>query len=484
MIPGQEAYGRARQIAIAIGCTAWGLLAAAGCGDGSTAPFVGERTIVLAGEVPEEPQTHFFLPFDVPAGVAEIEVRHDDLSEANILDWGLDDPAGFRGWGGGKSGPAIVGRSAASPSYVPGPLPPGTWEVVVGKAKVVEQPARYEVEVVLRDTPTLAPQTERQPFTAPPALESTERWYVGDFHSHTIESDGTPTIAELIAFAESRGLEFVLMSEHNTTSQLSWYAAAQGRTPVLLLPGMEFTTYAGHANSIGTTEWLDHRIGVRGATIEDAIAHAHAQGGLFSINHPLLNVGDLCIGCGWQHDVDPQTIDAVEVMGGIFSGVSFWEDLLERGSHAAAIGGSDDHRGGQGEGPLYSPLGTPTTLVYARELSLSGILEGIRNGRTMVQVQGPDGPRVETELDGERRGDTVFADGTALRATVTGGAGATLRIWKNGVPVAETPIDSDPFVHELTVTAPAVGEDRYRHEVFEGDQPLTLASYVWLRRPE
>jgi hypothetical protein len=444
--------------------------------------FEGELRIQISGEVPTGKETHFFLPFEVPAGVAEIEIHHDDLSDENILDWGLDDSVGFRGWGGGKSQPAIVGRDAASPSYVPGPIPAGTWEVVVGKAKIVEQPARFEIEVILRDTATLAPQTERRPYESPPALESGARWYVGDFHSHTVESDGSPTIDELISFAESRGLDFVLMSEHNTISQLSWYPVKQMATPVLLLPGMEYTTYAGHANTIGTTEWIDHRTGVRGANIEAAIADTHKQGGLFSINHPLLNVGDLCIGCGWQYDVAPDTIDAVEVMGGIFNGVPFWEDLLERGGHAAALGGSDDHKGGNGSGPLYSPLAMPATRVWAEELSVAGILDGIRNGRTVVQVHGPDGPMIEAEIDGLRRGNTVFADTSMLRATVTASAGMVLQAWKNGKLMTTVDVTGDPFVHEATIEAPATGEDRYRYQILDGDDLAALTSYIWLRR--
>ncbi len=453
------------------------------CADRQLDSFDGERRIVLRGEVPAGAETHIFLPFDVPAGVAEIEVRHDDGSVENILDWGLDDPDGFRGWGGGKPDPAIVGREAASSSYVPGPLPVGAWAVVVGKAKIVDEPARYEVEVTLRGAPTLPSQAAREPYTTPPAIRTEPGWYAGDFHAHTIESDGTPTIDRVISFAESRGLDFVLMSEHNTVSQLSWYPAAQRSTEVLLLPGMEFTTYAGHGNTIGTTSWFDHRIGVRGATVEAAIADVHAEGGLFSINHPLLNVGDLCIGCGWQHDVDPTSVDAVEVWGTIFSGIAFWEDLLARGSHAVALGGSDDHRGGMGDGALYTPLGAPTTMVWAEELSVAGILRGLRDGRTVVKIDGPDGPMIETDVTGDRFGDTVFADRTSLRATVTAAAGYTLRIWKNGDPIGDVAISSDPFVHDFDAGAPAQGEDRYRYEVVEGDDLLAVTSHVWVRRP-
>lgn len=451
-----------------------------GCGDASQ--FQGEQRILMSGPVPEGEETHFFLPFDVPPGVAEIEIRHTDGSAENILDWGLDGPDGHRGWGGGKSEPSIVGIEAASGSYVPGPIPAGVWEVVVGKAKIVDPPGHYRVEVILRDTPTLAAQTVREPYRDVQPLEVGGRWYAGDFHAHTTESDGTPTIDELITFAESKGLDFLLLSDHNTVSQLSWYADAQRRTDVLLLPGMEFTTYAGHANTIGTTRWLDHRIGVRGATIEDAIADVQAQGGLFSVSHPLLNVGDLCIGCGWQYDVDPTRIDGVEVWGSIFTGIPFWEDLLARGSHAVALGGSDDHRGGLGEGPLYTPLASPTTRVWTDELSVAGILRGLRAGRTVVQIEGPHGPMIETELEGERVNHTVFAKDSVLRARVTAAAGLRLRVWKNGEQISEVAIPEDPFVHELAVTAPNEGEDRYRHEVVDGGTLRAVASHVWLRR--
>ena len=277
-----------------------------------------------------------------------------------------------------------------------------------------------------------------------------------------------------------------LLSEHNTTSQLTLYGAAQDAHPdVLLLPGAEFTTYAGHANIIGTTEWVDHRIGVRGATIEAAIQDVHDQGGLFSINHPLLNIGDLCIGCGWNHEVDPTEIDAVEIQTGILPGVTFWEDLVAEGSHAAAVGGSDDHRAGQDLGALDSPIGTPTTMVYADELSVEAILQGIRDARTVVKIGGPQGPMIDTELTGERRGDTVFATDSTLRATVTGGNGTMLRVIKNGQLAEQVAVVGDPFVHEFETEAPPAGEDRYRHEVFDAsNRPLAVTSYVWLQREE
>lgn len=450
---------------------------------GARPAAAAEMTLRLEGEVPDGEETHFFLPFEVPEGIAEIEVRHDDLSDANILDWGLDDPDGFRGWGGGNREPAIVGVDAASRSYVPGRIQAGTWEVVVGKAKITEQPARYEVDIILRETPTLPAQTERRPYAPPrpPAREA--RWYAGDFHVHSRESgDAQPTIEAILEFAAGRGLDFVMLSEHNTNSQLSLYAAAQEQYPeVLLLPGVEFTTYAGHANGIGAQEWVDHRIGVRGATIEGAVDSFHEQGALFSINHPQLRLGDACIGCAWDYDVDPLLIDAVEVRTGVVSGRAFWEQLIRQGSHAAPIGGSDDHRGGMVGSVIDSPIGSPATMVYADELSVEAIVDGVRNGRTVVKFEGPDGPMIDTEASGERRGDTVYADVSTLRATVTGGEGFMLRLIKNSELVETTAIDADPFVHEVEIVSPPSGEDGYHYEVWRATGAVTIAGYVWFQ---
>jgi len=434
------------------------------------------------GTVPDGPETHFFLEFEVPEGIVEIEVRHDDLSSENILDWGLDDPNGFRGWGGGNREPAIVGVQAASRSYVPGPMPTGTWEVVVGKARIVETPARYEVDIILRTVATLPPQP-RAPYEDPGVLDSEARWYAGDFHVHSRQSgDASPTIGETLELAQAVGLDFIMLSEHNTNSGLTLYASVQPDYPkLLLIPGVEWTTYSGHANALGATEWVDHKVGVRGVTAAGAIQRYHDQGALFSINHPTVPGGNFCIGCPWGIDVDPTIVDGLEAIGGIWDAVDYWEQMCADGSHATVLGGSDDHRAGEGGGVLYSPIGMPTTMVYAEELSVDAILEGVRSGRTVVKVNSPDDPMLETELSGERMGNTVFADTATLSVVVTDGAGTTLQVIKNGAVVASATVDSDPFTHEMSVEAPAEGEDRYRHQLVSGIDPRTIGSYVWLR---
>lgn len=452
---------------------------------------------LIEGDVPSGGPDHFFVPFEVPPGTREIEIVHDDLSDANILDFGLDDAAGYRGWGGGTEEPVVVNEKAASRAYVPGPLDRGGFKVVVGKAKIKASPAKYRILVRFRDTPTLAPQTERKPFAPGPALRTEARWYAGDFHVHSKEStDAKPSLDEIAAFARSRRLDFVEVSDHNTVTQLDYFADAQSRqSDFLFVPGIELTTYAGHANAIGATRFVDHRIGQPGATIGAATDAVLAQGAVFSINHPMLDLGDVCIGCAWKHELLPEKIGGYEIgTGGQKEGarlfldatLASWEALLERGSHAAALGGGDDHTAGKGTGAFASPIGSPTTLVYARELSVPAILDAVLRGRTVVKLQGPEDPMVElgtesTSGPSALPGDTLAVRSVRFTAEVSGGVGQRVRFVRNGIPEAEQDVTSDPFVASLVVTADAARETRVRAEVLVDEKPRTVTSHVFVR---
>lgn len=455
--------------------------------------------IVLEGDVPTGGPDHFFVEFDVPAGIEEIEIKHDDLSEANVLDFGVNDPAGYRGWGGGTSEPTIIAKTGASRAYVAGPIPPGKWRVVIGKAKVVASPAKYKLEIDLRATQTIAStESQRRPYQPPAARKKETRYYAGDVHAHSKEStDAKPTIQENIALAKKRGLDFIEQSDHNTITQLEFYGPIQDQEPdFLLLPGIEYTTYAGHANAIGATKWVEHKIGIDGnATIGAAADAVIAQGAILSINHPVIDVGDLCIGCAWKHDVDPAKIGGVEIGtlglsngGSLFSAqaIAFWDALLDKGSRAAAIGGSDDHSAGAKGSFLSSVLGSPTTLVRADELSVQAILDGIKKGRTVVKLDGPDDPMVELEAsfaeDGEavgHPGDDVGIRMVWMRAKVTGGIGSQVRFVSDGKPLDPVAIDKDPFVATQITAAEEGKPHRMRAEVLVDEKPRTVTSHIW-----
>ena len=122
--------------------------------------------IVLEGRFSEADQKRYSLvPFTLPAGVRQIHVsyaysdRIDSdplLSGGSTLDIGLFDPrgtetgsTGFRGWSGSHQLDFTIGEDWATPPYAPGPMSPGTWNVLLGPYKVVPRGCDWRVEVRL-----------------------------------------------------------------------------------------------------------------------------------------------------------------------------------------------------------------------------------------------------------------------------------------------------------------------------------------------
>lgn len=452
-------------------------------------------TVHLEGDVSPEGGDYAVVEFVVPPNTREIQISHTDGSDFVILDWGVWGPDGFRGWGGGNPEDAIIGVDESSRSYRAGPITPGTWQIVIGKARLDATGGRYVIDVVCRDDATL-PVRPRAPH-APAALAAGRRWYKGDLHVHSTESgDASASLDQIAALARARGLDFVNLSEHNTDSHLGLAAAAQASHPeVLLLRGAEITTYAGHGNAVGLGAYVDHRIGFEGRTIAQVLEDVAAQGAAFLVNHPSLELGDECIGCAWKHAATPwDRVAGLEIITGpwgvverlfVPSAIALWDDLGGQGFRIAAIGGSDDHRAGEGTGVNDSPIGSPTTLVLADELSEAAILEGLRRGRTIVQLRGPDDPLVELRLGAAEIGDEVDGVETAaLEASVTGGAGAFLQLWRDGEKIAQVEVTGDAFSHRFE-DRPGAAVRRYRLELItNGNQRIVVTSHLYVRGVE
>jgi hypothetical protein len=410
------------------------------------------------GDIDNVVGDYVYVDFEVPAGTVEIQITHTDGDDAVILDWGAWGPDGFRGWGGGLTDDAIIGVAESSRGYLEGPITPGTWTVVIGLAKLSAGAAHYSIDVTCRDDATLVP-VPRAEFD-PVVLETGARWYAGDFHVHSNESGDAPaTLDQITALARDRGLDFAVITDHNTVSHLPMLAAAQQELDdLLLVRGIEVTTYAGHGNAIGVADYVDHRIGESGVSAQTIVDAVNAQGGLFLINHPALALGDACIGCAWDHDDTPwDAVAGVEILTGPYAltvnflglVTAFWR---EHGLHAL-VGGSDDHRAGMDTGSTPAMIGSPTTMVYAEALSEAAILDGVRAGHTVVKLRGPDDPMLEMTISGMMPGDSANTDPfePTLHARVTGGAGASFKLYDEGEVVVTLGVDTDDWTVDMPI---------------------------------
>ncbi|MGZ3427993.1 MAG: CehA/McbA family metallohydrolase, partial [Polyangia bacterium] len=259
-------------------------------------------TLHLQGTATPGGGDYIVVPFVVPAGTVELEVAHDNLTPMTILDFGVWSPQGFRGWGGGLTDATTIGVDESSRGYLIGPITPGSsWQLVIGKANLSAGPAQYTADLTFRDAATLTTRM-RAPYAAT-VLAQGARWYKGDLHCHSSESgDANASFQQMIDLARARHLDFIVLSDHNTVSQDALIAAIQPSVPdLLLIRGIEVTTYGGHGGAMGASAYVDHRIGLNGRTAAQMIADVNAQGGAFIVNHPMLDLGDACIGCAWKH---------------------------------------------------------------------------------------------------------------------------------------------------------------------------------------
>ena len=106
-------------------------LALAAC---TSAPPPQPAPITLAGAITRaDHQTYRELPFTVPPGTTRISIDFSyDKDNRTVIDLGLRDPQGLRGWSGGNKSHIEIGADTATPSYAPGPIQPGTWKLILG----------------------------------------------------------------------------------------------------------------------------------------------------------------------------------------------------------------------------------------------------------------------------------------------------------------------------------------------------------------
>jgi hypothetical protein len=474
------------------------------------------------------------LPFEVEPGTAGLRIDYwfsqqigaDRVGQqaGNIVDIGLFDPRGadflsaegFRGWSGSSKQAFAISEREATPGYVPGPILAGTWHVVLGLYQLAPEGCDYRVTVtplekekrdeedaqgsVPREMASPADRTARQ---AQPRPGTGPRWHRGDLHTHTHHSDGTAPLSDLVAVARAQGLDFVAVTDHNTVSHLPLLPAFS-RPDLLLIPGVEITTYHGHAN-VWPADWPGDRFFEFRCSTDEQMARVRGamreRGKLFSINHPKQT------GPPWEFGrmFEP---DCIEVWGGpwvLFNtqSLAVWDARLRQGQRIVAVGGSDKHQAPfTGELTWYE-VGAPCTWVYAEDLTVEAIVDGIRAGRVFIS-EGPAGPRIE--LRAEQVGGPARASiGEELRLPAGSSLRLTCRIDSKGndatgnilrlVSASETleaAITGDDFCHEWQVAV--TGPTYWRAEVIEPPQlPLdenpsalvvkALSNPIYAKRP-
>ncbi len=195
----------------------------------------------------------------------------------------------------------------------------------------------------------------------------------GDFHVHAFVGDGGIAPWMLQDHAAHLGLDVIAITNHNQTlaGRLGRSSAERSNGPIVLV-GEEITGRNFHLIGIGIERPVNWDQPARGA-----IADVHAQGGLAIAAHPMHGFDGY----------DPEALadlDGVEVptraaeMSKQFD--EFYQRALARNPKIAAIGSSDFHTSG--------PMGLCRTYLLVRERSQAGVMDAIRDGRTVGRCEG------------------------------------------------------------------------------------------------
>lgn len=354
----------------------------------------GEQTQVITGHLDTGAADFVYLPVVIPRGVREIAVSYSydrppvpPGTPGNALDIGVFDQRGtalggkgFRGWSGGFRTSFAISASEATPGYLPGPVGAGSWNVVLGPYQVAPQGLNYRVEVTLRSGPDGPPARVNYPPTRIAGRGA--GWYRGDCHLHTVYSDGRRLPSEVAQGAREAGLDFMVSTDHNTSSSHGVWGQYAG-PDLLILLGEEVTTRNGHYLTLGLPagEWVDWRYRARDDQFEDVVRQVSRSGGLIVPAHPYCPY----VACRWKFGYDQA--HAIEVWNGPWTdddeiAVQTWDNLLvasvrHRQPWLPAMGNSDAHNPGQ-------VIGLPHNVVRSTQLERDALLTGIRRGTSWI----------------------------------------------------------------------------------------------------
>lgn len=211
-------------------------------------------------------------------------------------------------------------------------------------------------------------------------------------HLHTLHSDGKDSIAAMFRACKSAGYAAVALTDHNTQSGVAEARAIAAELDLVLIPGVEVTTFRGHAIVLGVSQVPEWRnLDERGM---DALAsEVHAEGGVLSVAHAAHVGSPVCSGCAWEWPVEPGSVDYWEILTAarMLADVplALWRQLLGAAACVAPAGAGDVHS----ESAAASQRAA--TYVYAREHSSEAVMDALRAKRVFAS----EGERLDFWLE-------------------------------------------------------------------------------------
>lgn len=218
------------------------------------------------------------------------------------------------------------------------------------------------------------------------------KWFKGNTHTHTLNSDGDSAPDEVARWYREHGYQFLVLSDHNYVTQvdaLNGLVGAAGK--FLLIPGEEVTDRAGdkpvHVNGLNVERLVEPQGGTGVVeTIQRNVDAVRAARGVPHINHPNFR---------WAFGADElaqvRNYRLLEIFnghpqvnneggGGILGLEAAWDRILSAGQLVYGIAVDDAHHFKRPWDRTASRPGFGWVSVRAEELSAASVLAALERG--------------------------------------------------------------------------------------------------------
>lgn len=343
---------------------------------------------------------YVYIPIEIDDDVERMEIHYDYTpwqpkgsawkNDVDVIV--LDEKGNDVGTRGSVIRDITISPYYSTPGFDTRKINKGTWNVVVLPARMISEEVDFSLKI--------------KTFT------KEKRWYKGETHCHTHNSDGNLSYDQLIKKAKKAGLDFMFITDHNRTI----LHLPKSLDYLTVIPGVELTYVNGHSNVWGLqVPYTGTFVTNEQQGYLDKKAEAESKGALVSINHPH------CSKCGWHWPLDNFDFDCVEIWNGPMrldnmKTIEWWDNELKKGRHLSAVGGSDFHR----DYYIVPLFAMPTTHVLSDGREPEDIMKGIKEGRTTMTCF-PSSTFIEMNVGDAVIGDTVeLKEGIKVSVKVKG----------------------------------------------------------------
>jgi hypothetical protein len=218
------------------------------------------------------------------------------------------------------------------------------------------------------------------------------RWYKGNTHTHTLNSDGDSTPDDVVRWYREHGYQFLVLTDHNFVTSVDGLNALHGADErFLVIRGEEVSSNVNskpvHVNSLDGKQ----RVGAQtGSNILDVLQRSvdaiRGVSGVPHINHPnfqwALSVDDLKQTRNYRlFEIYNGHPTVNNVGGGGVPGLDeIWDRLLASGSLVYGIAVDDAHTFKDAANPKVAAPGRGWVAVRAPRLETRALLESMERG--------------------------------------------------------------------------------------------------------